>query len=94
MLSKEPIDFDKISEEDVDKEILRWGIIAELDAINFYEQMAAKAKNPIVKKVMLEVAKEEKEHVGEFESLLFELDKEQAEEYEEGKKEVEEMKKE
>lgn len=94
MLSKEPIDFDKIPEENIDKEILRWGVMAELDAINFYEQMASKAKNPIVKKVMLEVAKEEKEHVGEFESLLFELDKEQAEEYEEGKKEVEEMKKE
>jgi rubrerythrin len=94
MLSKEPIDFDKISKEDIDKEILRWGIIAELDAINFYEQMATKTKNTMVKKVMLEVAKEEKEHVGEFESLLFELDKEQVEEYKEGKKEIEEMKKE
>lgn len=88
MLSKEPIDFDKISKEDIDKEILRWGIIAELDAINFYEQMATKTKNTMVKKVMLEVAKEEKEHVGEFESLLFELDKEQVEEYKEGKKEM------
>jgi rubrerythrin len=88
MLSKEPIDFYKISKEDIDKEILRWGIIAELDAINFYEQMATKTKNTMVKKVMLEVAKEEKEHVGEFESLLFELDKEQVEEYKEGKKEM------
>lgn len=94
MLSKEPIDFDKIPKEDIDKEILRWGVMAELDAINFYEQMAAKATNPIVKKVMLEVAKEEKEHVGEFQSLLFELDPDQVKEYEEGKKEVEEMKKE
>lgn len=93
MLSQFPIDLDKLSEEDIDKEILRLGVIAELDAINFYEQLAAKAKNPIVKKVMLAVAKEEKEHVGEFQSLLFELDPEQVEEYEEGKKEVEEMKK-
>lgn len=94
MLSKEPIDFDKISSEDIDKEILRWGVMAELDAINFYEQMAAKAKNPIVKKVMLEVAKEEKEHVDEFQTLLFELDPEQVSEFEEGRQEVEEMKKE
>jgi rubrerythrin len=93
MLSKFPIDFDKVSDEDIDKEILRLGVVAELDAINFYEQLAAKAKNPIVKKVMLAVAKEEKEHVGEFQSLLFELDPEQVSEYEEGKKEVEKMKK-
>jgi rubrerythrin len=93
MLSKFPIDLEKVSDENVDKEILRWGIIAELDAINFYEQLAAKTKNPHVKKVMLEVAKEEKEHVGEFESLLFELDPDQVEEYEKGKKEVKEMKK-
>lgn len=92
MLSKFPIDLDKVSDENIDKEILRLGVIAELDAINFYEQLAAKAKNPLVKRVMLEVAKEEKEHVGEFQTLLFELDPEQVEEYEEGKKEVEEMK--
>jgi rubrerythrin len=92
MLAKFPIDLEKVSEEDLDKEILRLGIIAELDAISLYEQLAAKAKDPIVKKVMLEVAKEEKEHVGEFQSLLFEKDPEQVEKYEEGKKEVEEMK--
>src|SRR6056297_3510516 len=92
MLSTSPVNMDKVKEENVDKEILRWGIMAELDAINFYEQMADKAKDPMVKKVMLEVAKEEKEHVGEFQSMLFEKDKEQVEEYEEGKKEVEEMK--
>lgn len=91
MLSQFPIDLDKVSPEDIDKEILRLGIIAELDAINLYEQLAAKANDPNVKKVMLAVAKEEKEHVGEFQSMLFERDKEQVEEYEEGKKEVEEM---
>lgn len=93
MLSKLPIDLEKVSQKDIDKEILRLGTIAELDAINLYEQLASYAKDPMVKRVMLEVAKEEKEHVGEFQSLLFELDPEQVEEYEEGKKEVEEMKK-
>jgi len=91
MLSTSPVDMKKVSDENSDKEILRWGIMAELDAINFYEQMAEKAKDPNIKKVMLEVAKEEKEHVGEFQTMLFEKDKEQVEEYEEGKKEVEEM---
>jgi rubrerythrin len=94
MLSKFPIDLDKISKENIDKEVLRLGIIAELDAISLYEQLSEKAHNPLIKKVMLEVAKEEKEHVGEFQSLLFELDKEQVSKYGEGKKEVEEMKEE
>ncbi len=40
MLSKIPFNLEKIGKEDLDKEILRAGIIAELDAINLYEQMA------------------------------------------------------
>ncbi len=93
MLSKFPIDLEKVPKENIDKEILRLGIIAELDAISLYEQLAAYAQDEHVKKVMLDVAKEEKEHVGEFQTLLFEKDPEQVEEYEEGKKEVEEMRK-
>ena len=91
MLAKLPAELDNLDPKTLDQEILRAGVIAELDAINFYEQMAAKASDPIVKKVLYAVAKEEKEHVGEFESLLMKIDLEQAEEYEEGKKEVEEM---
>lgn len=37
MLSKIPLNLEKIAKEDIDKEILRAGIIAELDAINLYE---------------------------------------------------------
>lgn len=91
MLSQFPIDLDKVSSNDIDKEILRLGIIAELDAISLYEQLAVKTKNPNIKKVLLDIAKEEKVHVGEFESLLFKFDKEQAKKYEEGKEEVKEM---
>jgi len=90
MLSKEPIDLEKISPENIDKEILRLGIIAELDAVNLYEQLAEKTKNQNIKKILLDIAKEEKTHVGEFQALLLELDKEQEKELEEGKKEVEE----
>ena len=91
MLSKIPIILDKIRDEDIDKEILRAGIIAEYDAINLYEQMASLTKNNDIKKILLDVAKEEKEHVGEFQTLLLKLDKQQVEELEEGRKEVEEL---
>ena len=59
MLSKIPVDLKKISGEDIDKEILRAGIVAEIDAINLYEQMAALTQNENIKRVLLDVAKEE-----------------------------------
>lgn len=91
MLSKIPINLERIKKEDLDKEILRAGIIAELDAINLYEQMAAITKNENIKKVLLDIAKEEKTHVGEFQALLLKEDIEQEKELEEGKKEVDEL---
>ncbi len=91
MLSSSPIDIDKVPKKEIDKEILRLGMIAELDAVNLYEQLAAKTKNKNIKKVLLDVAKEEKTHVGEFQTLLLELDEEQIEELEKGEKEVEEL---
>ena len=89
MMSNIPVDLNKVTKENIDKEILRVGIIAEMDAINLYEQLAAKAENPDIKKVILDIAKEEKTHVGEFQTLLLRLDKQQVEELEAGKKEVE-----
>jgi len=91
MLSKIPIDLEKIKPEHIDKEIIRAALIAELDAINLYEEMAALAKDEGIIKVLLDVAKEEKEHVGEFQTLLLMFDKEQIEELEEGKEEVKEL---
>ena len=91
MLSQIPIDLGKIKKDDLDREIMRAGIIAELDAINLYEQMAALANNKDLKKVLLDIAKEEKEHVGEFMTMLLSADKEQMEELEEGREEVEEL---
>jgi len=37
MLSKIPLDLEKVDKKNIDEEILRVGIIAELDAINLYE---------------------------------------------------------
>jgi len=89
MLSQIPIKLDGIRKEDIDKEILRAGIIAEMDAINLYEQMTAMTQRKDIKDILLDIAKEEKTHVGEFQTLLLRLDKEQQRELEEGKKEVE-----
>jgi len=91
MLSKIPIFLEKIKKEDLDKEILRIAIIAELDAVNLYEQMANLTENKYLKKLLLDIAREEKTHVGEFQTLLLKLDEEQLKELEEGKKEVEEL---
>ena len=72
-------------------ELLRVGMIAELDAVNLYEQLAAATDNDDLKRVFLDIAKEEKTHFGEFQALLLKLDKEQVEELEKGKKEIEEL---
>lgn len=91
MFSKVTIDVDKIKKEDIDKELLRATVIAELDAISLYEQMANMTDNEDLKAVLLDVAQEEKTHLGEFQTLLLRLDKEQAEELEKGREEVEEL---
>lgn len=91
MMSSLPIDLNKVPQQNIDKEILRAAIIAELDAVNLYEQFAAKSKSVKIKKVLMEIAKEEKTHVGEFQALLLGLDKEQVRELAAGKKEVDEL---
>ncbi|WP_292485435.1 ferritin family protein [Methanohalobium sp.] len=90
MLSKIPIDLNKVQLENKDKEILRAAIIAELDAINLYEEMADLTDNDEIKSVLLDVAKEEKTHVGEFQTMLLKFDSQQVDELEAGKEEVEE----
>ena len=91
MLSKLPTDLAKVEKGNIDREIARAGMIAELDAVSFYEQLAAMTDDKNLKKILLDIAKEEKTHMGEFQALLLKLDKEQEEEMEEGKKEVEEL---
>jgi len=88
MLSQIPLNLEKVNKEDLDREIVRVGVIAELDAINLYEQLASMATDKSIKKILLDIAKEEKTHVGEFQALLLNRDKEQVKELEEGKKEV------
>ncbi len=94
MLSKIPFDLEKLEalgKEQSDVELVRIGIIAELDAINLYEQMASLAKSELVKRVFLDIAQEEKEHFGEFLRLLKDLDLEVEDALQHGAEEVEEM---
>jgi rubrerythrin len=91
MLSTIPINLERIVKGSLDREILRAAMIAELDAINLYEQMANMTENGALRKLLLDVAREEKTHVGEFQTLLLMRDREQEEELEEGKKEVKEL---
>ena len=89
-MSKMPLDLGNVDKKQLDREILRVGLIAELDAINLYEQMAALTKDKNIKSILLDIAKEEKTHVGKFQVLLLNRDKEQVKELNEGKKEVKE----
>ncbi|MEA2020719.1 MAG: ferritin family protein [Patescibacteria group bacterium] len=91
MLSKTPIDLSKVKQENIDKEILRLGIIAEYDAVSLYEQMAEMTNDEEIRAILLDIADEEKEHIGEFQTLLLARDKELGEKMEEGKREVEEL---
>ena len=81
----------EVNKKDLDNQILRLGMIAELDAVSLYEQLAAMTTNKNLKKVLLDVAKEEKTHIGEFQALLLKEDKEQVKELEAGKEEVDEL---
>jgi rubrerythrin len=74
----------------VDKQVCRVGMIAELDAVSLYEQLAAETKSSRIRNMLLDIAKEEKTHMGEFQALLLEIDKEQEKELQQGKKEVKE----
>lgn len=91
MLSKIPVDMKKVRKEDITKEVLRVAIIAELDAINLYEELASMVDDEDIKKVFMDIAKEEKTHVGEFRTLLMDEDEEQYREIKKGKEEVEEL---
>lgn len=88
MLSKIPIKLKKLSPEDLNNEVLRAGMIAELDAINLYEQLTSMATDPKIVAVLKDVAKEEKTHFGEFQYLLLQGDHEQKSELIEAEQEV------
>lgn len=74
----------------IDKQLVRIGLLSEIDAINLYEQLAELATDDDLKKTLLDIANEEKVHVGEFNKLLDSYDKENENEEKKGEDEVEE----
>ena len=91
MLSQLPADFTKVAKAHLHQEILRAAIIAELDAINFYEQMAALTDDKDLRAVLLDIAREEKTHAGEFQTMLLRFDAEQVKEMEHAQREIKEL---
>jgi rubrerythrin len=88
MLAKFPTDSARLGKTVLDKQLLRLGVIAEFDAIDLYEQLAAATSDRGIKALFLDIAREEKTHMGEFLTLLLERDKEQLHEIESAKKEI------
>ncbi len=74
-----------------DLQILRIGMIAELDAVNLYERLAQLASNSQVTKLMKDISYEEKVHAGEFETLMGKIDPSYEKAEEDGEKEVDEL---
>ncbi len=91
MFGKNPLDLEKPLGPDGVCDALRLALIAELDAITLYEQLARSIEDPLVKKVFLEVANEEREHVGEFLYLLKKCDRKLEGMLEKGAQEVTEI---
>ena len=89
MLSKNPLEpFKESFSAADDLEAARLAVVAEIDAINLYEQLASRAKDETLRRVLLDVAEEEKVHLGEFMEVVKRLDGTQARRLEEGAKEV------
>lgn len=68
---------------------IRFMIAAEFEAIQLYEQLAESTCNELARKVLLDITKEEKEHVGEFRHLLSIISPEDEPDYAEGVEEAE-----
>lgn len=53
-----------------DEQVIRTIISAEQGAINLYQQLLNYTRNPILRKVIIDITKEEKIHVAEMERVL------------------------
>lgn len=74
-----------------DQELLRDAIYEEYRAANIYSKMARHTRNRDVRRVLLDVANEEKTHVEEFKILLEQLDNEVNSSRKEAEQEFEDM---
>lgn len=70
---------------------LRLDLAAEYEAINLYMAHAEAIDNPLAKKILVHIANEEREHVGEFQRLIEILTGDEQEYVAHGREEVDEM---
>jgi rubrerythrin len=92
MFGKNPLELtDGVLDRDKIAEAVRMAMIAELDAINFYLQLADRIADEKIRSVFIDIAREEKTHMGEFLAVLKILDDEQVKELEKGLEEVKEL---
>lgn len=80
----------KLTKEELVRAI-RLDVAAEQEAIHLYMAHAEATDNPLVKKVLIDIANEERVHIGEFERLLQILTGDEDDYIAEGKAEVDEM---
>ena len=74
-----------------ENDILRQLIVEENDAVISYTERAGQVNDPKVRRVLLDIAEEEKVHAGELSALLSESDPEQDSSMIEGAEEVEDL---
>ena len=70
---------------------IRLNIAAEHEAVHLYMAHADATDDALAKKVLTDIANEEREHIGEFMELLRRLAPDETEYLEDGRREVEEM---
>jgi rubrerythrin len=70
---------------------IRLNVAAEHEAVHQYMAIADATDHPLAKKVLIDIANEERVHIGEFTKLLDILTKDEFKFMEEGFKEVEEL---
>ena len=80
----------KLSQSELVRAI-RLNIAAEHEAIHLYMSHADATDNPLAKKVLIDIANEERQHVGEFSRLLELLTGDEDEWLKKGAAEVDEM---
>ncbi len=77
----------KLTKEELIRAI-RFNIAAEYEAVQLYEQLAESIDDRAAKKILHEIADDEKVHAGNFMKLLFILDPLEKEFYKEGAEET------
>ena len=80
----------KLDERELSR-VIRLAIAAELDAVHLYELIVDSSDNSIIKKVLQDIADEEKVHASELNELLSHFDSDNNKFIEDGKKEVKDL---